>query len=139
MNTQNNPVFPKIHAIDKLKGSYLRWTKNQLYMLHEYLAMMERAAPDTSQDQLAKIRDLAHNIKGLGGSFGYYLMTDIASSLNEYILTVGKDSDILPTVIKAHITAMDMVINEDITGDGGKRGNKIITRLQKMTGGKTRY
>ncbi len=139
MNTHNNSVFPKIHAIDKLRNSYLRWTKNQLCMLHEYLAMMEQAAPGTSQDQLAKIRDLAHNIKGLGGSFGYYLMTDIASSLNEYILTVDKDSDILPTVIKAHIAAMDMVINENIKGDGGKQGDKIIVRLQKMIRGKTRY
>ncbi len=137
MSAHNNPVFPKIPAIDKLRGSYLRWTRNQLYMLHEHLAVMEQIAPDTSQDQLAKICDLVHNIKGLGGSFGYYLMTDIASSLNEYILTAKQNSDIQTEVIRAHVSAMDMVINEDIEGDGGDRGDEIIIRLQKKTAGKT--
>ena len=69
--------------------------------------------------------------------FGYYLMTDIASSLCEYVRYMEKNTDMKTDVMRAHIIAMDVVISEEIEGSGGDEGNEIIIRLQKLIKDKT--
>ncbi len=119
-------------GIDKLKDTYLHWTRTQLKKLHSHLHLLERDDLKIPDSVVAEIFDLAHNIKGLGGSFGYYLMTDIASSLCEYVRYMDKITDVHTDVIVAHVAAMDVVIYQEIEGSGGDEGNEIIVRLQKM-------
>lgn len=94
MNTKNNPISKNRRGIDKLKDTYLHWTKTQLEKLHAHLHLLERKDISRPGSLVSEIFDLTHNIKGLGGSFGYYLMTDIAASLCEYVRYMNKSSDI---------------------------------------------
>lgn len=132
MTTQNEPTSTNRQGIDKLKNTYLHWTRAQLEKLHTHLHLLEREDLKRPDSMVNEIFDLAHNIKGLGGSFGYYLMTDIASSLCEYVRYMDNISDIQTDIIAAHATAMDVVITEEIEGSGGDQGNEIIARLQNM-------
>lgn len=136
MSTQKKHTPDNKKGVDKLKDTYLHWTQTQLSKLHEHLHLLERKDLNKPDSLINEIFDLAHNIKGLGGSFGYYLMTDIASSLCEYVRYMEKVSDVHADVISAHATAMDVVISEEIEGTGGDEGNEIIVRLQKMIEGK---
>jgi chemotaxis protein histidine kinase CheA len=131
-NSQNRNTSGSRQGIDKLKDTYLHWTKTQLKKLHGHLQLLEREDLTKPDSLVSEIFDLAHNIKGLGGSFGYYLMTDIASSLCEYVRYMDRVSDIRTDIISAHVTAMDVVIAEEIEGSGGEEGNEIIVRLQKL-------
>lgn len=132
MNTKNDPISDSRQGIDKLKDTYLHWTRTQLKKLHTHLQLLERQDLNRPDSLVTEIFDLAHNIKGLGGSFGYYLMTDIASSLCEYVRYVDKVSDVHTHIIVAHVLAMDVVISREIEGSGGDEGNEIIARLHKM-------
>lgn len=132
MSSQIDPIPPKRPGIDKLKDTYLHWTKTQLKKLHTHIHLLKRKDINRPDTLISEIFDLSHNIKGLGGSFGYYLMTDIASSLCDYVRYEEKVSNVKTEIIIAHVTAMDVVISEEIEGSGGDEGNKIITRLQHM-------
>ncbi len=124
-------------VIDRLNGSYLHWTKIQLKELHKHLHSMKQGDlalnpndQGKAKDRRTEILDLVHNVIGLGGSFGYYMITDIADSLNKYIRSVEEFSTIEPQVIAAHLNAMDYIIACNIDGYGGERGKKIMAQLQ---------
>lgn len=132
MNSRNDPLSDNRQGVDKLKDTYLHWTETQLKKLHAHLHLIEQKDANKSGRLLTEIFDLAHNIKGLGGSFGYYLMTDIASSLCEYLRYKDDISDTLVDTVAAHIKSMDVVLTEAIEGSGGEQGNKILEQLQKI-------
>lgn len=132
MTTQNDPIPHDRQAIAKLKDTYLHWNRTQLEKLHSHLHLLKREDLKRPDSLINEIFDLAHNIRGLGGSFGYYLMTDIASSLCKYVHHIDKVSNTHTDIIAAHATAMDMVISSELEGSGGDKGNEIIIRLQKM-------
>ena len=132
MNTQNNTASDSRQGVDKLKDTYLHWTKAQLVKLHGYLRLLDREVEDRPDNLVSEIYHLTHDIKGLGGSFGYYLMTDIATSLCDYVRYEESISDLNLPIIVAHITAMDVVLSEEIEESGGEQGNKIIAHLQNM-------
>ncbi len=120
----------KKNPVDKLKDTYLHWTNKQLEQLHFLLHLLESGDLKSVENLGAEIFELAHNIKGLGGSFGYYLMTDIGASLCEYIRHTENIATLKTHVIAAHIHAMDMVASEGIEGSGGERGQEIFTHIQ---------
>lgn len=132
MTSQNNPVSHNRQGINKLKDTYLHWTRTQLEKLHIHLKHLDNKNPPKSDRLMTEIFDLSHNIKGLGGSFGYYLMTDIATSLCEYLRDKECVSELQEDIIIAHITSMDVVLSEEIEGSGGEQGNKILEQLGNL-------
>jgi len=132
MNVRKCHVTENEQAIDKLKDTYLHWTKFQLEKLHSSLHLLERDDNCTPDKILTEISDQARNIRGLGGSFGYFLMTDIAFSLYRYIHNMDVISNSHLDIITAHVRAMDRVIFEEIEGGGGDRGANIVADLSRM-------
>ncbi|MBL4802739.1 MAG: Hpt domain-containing protein [Emcibacter sp.] len=132
MQSQHDPVHSQKQGINKLKDTYLHWTRTQLDKLRAHLQLLEQESAYKPDDLLTEIFDLSHNIKGLGGSFGYYLMTDIATSLCEYLRFKDNISDLQTDIITAHVKSMDVVLTEEIGGSGGEQGNQILEQLQKI-------
>ncbi len=124
-------------VINRLNGSYLHWTKIQLKELHKHLhslkendLALKQGDRRETKNTRTEILDLIHNVIGLGGSFGYYMITDIADSLNKYIRSVEEFPNVDLQVIAAHLNAMDYIIACNIDGYGGERGRKIMAQLQ---------
>lgn len=132
MTMQNNKLTDGDNSIDKLKETYIHWTEAQLEKLHSHLKLLTQNNMDNPGSIIREIFELAHNIKGLGGSFGYYLMTDIADSLCEYLRNSEDFIHVEPDIISAHAKAMDVVIAEEIIGTGGAQGDQILIRLRKI-------
>lgn len=132
MTMHNDFAANSSQGIDKLKNTYLHWTKTQLNKLHDHVSLLEDHYSKKPDSLVEDIFDLTHNIKGLGGSFGYYLITDIASSLCEYVRYKEKITEVQPYIVSAHVRAMVVVLSEEIEGSGGEEGNNIIIRLHKM-------
>ena len=84
-------------------------------------------------DEVTRIREIAHDLKGMGGSFGYQLVTEICGSLNKYLIKLG-EAEVFPNakIIKAHLAATDTILTENIKGDGGESGGKVVGRLQDI-------
>jgi len=118
-------------VINNLNGSYLYWAKNQLIELHKHLHSLKQSDLRDAENIRTEILNHIQNFTGLSRSFGYYLMTDIADSLNKYIRSVEDFSNVYPDIIASHFNAMDFIIHYNIEGYGGERGNKIIAQLQE--------
>ena len=84
-------------------------------------------------ESLSTMFEIAHNIKGQGGSFGYDLMTLVANQLCLYIdgleQTVGPDE---VAVLGLHTSTLQMIIGQDLKGDGGAAGQELVQGLIKV-------
>lgn len=119
-------------GMGKLNETYLNWTATQVNKLKDQLYLLEQQEARTSDTIVPEIFKLVHNIKGLGGSFGYYLTTDIAESLCEYVRYKTMTSEVSIDIIRGHIMALDTVHSEKITGSGGAAGEEILRHLRAM-------
>lgn len=115
-------------ADPELLEQFLSWTEDAVKELGELSSGITAPEPGSSETG-ARIYDLSHNIKGMGASFGYTLLTNVGQSLCSYI----KDGDTLtPAVLQAHARVMSVILENDIQGDGGDKGKAIQTRLSSM-------
>lgn len=117
-------------ALAQMAEDYPDWVKAVI----EQLAEQHRRAVDTPHERRShseKIRRIAHDMKGQGGTFGYPLITDFAASLYEFTAPNVGMTDNHVEIIKAHIDSMRVVINERIQGDGGDNGQLLKTGLQQ--------
>jgi len=73
----------------------------------------------------------SHDIRGLGATFGYTLVTEIASSLCNFIESLSEIDDEAINAVQAHVEALRGLIANDIKGDGGAIGREIANGLAK--------
>lgn len=129
--SQDGQLTGQDRNINKLKDSYLHWSKNQLKELAGSLDRLNKGTTKRPNSLWNEIYNTSNNIKGLGGSFGYFLMTDIATSLCKYLRNIESSSDIHPQIIEAHIDAMEQVICHGIEGLGGEAGLLLMESLKQ--------
>ncbi|MFZ5609125.1 MAG: hypothetical protein ACOY99_05910 [Pseudomonadota bacterium] len=86
--------------------------------------------PEERRPTFERIAGIAHDMKGQGGTFGYPLITEFASSLYDFANLRGQYSDNQVEIIKAHIDAMRAVIRERVSGDGGELGAQLAQSLK---------
>lgn len=87
----------------------------------------------SGSDEVMRIGEIAHDLKGMGGSFGYQLVTEICGSLNKYLTKLSEAGEFPnPKIIMAHLAATDTILTENIKGDGGESGGKVVGRLQDI-------
>ncbi len=110
-----------------LEKQFFAWMDGVQQELSDLQA--QQPAPLTS-DWVDQLYDIAHNIKGIGGSFGYPLLSTAGASLCGYIK--GKPGDIdwdIPT-LNAHIKVFQVVYEQRISGDGGEQGVRLSDKLK---------
>jgi hypothetical protein len=81
-----------------------------------------------------RLNVLAHDVKGLAGTFDYNLMTTIAESMCQ--TTSGQavvTDEGLQRRIAALATALNAVVQFDLKGDGGGQGRDLLATLQLLT------
>ena len=117
---------------DELVEHYLSWTNESVTRL---LGLVD--AYDIDDPAPQKWRDdvfaIAHDIKGMGASFGFPLMTEIGTTLCHYLKTYPKDIPASKPVVEAHTKAMKVVLDNSITGNGGEKGAALTARLAEIT------
>jgi hypothetical protein len=79
----------------------------------------------------ARLNALAHELKGLGGTFGYDLMTTVADSMCRSInnQTVATDEG-LQRRLEASVPALKASVQFDLKRDGGSHGRELLATLQ---------
>jgi chemotaxis protein histidine kinase CheA len=89
-------------------------------------------SPENRRGLFEQIRAIAHDLKGQGGTFGYPLITTVATSLDRFVSLRHNIKDSHVEITKAHIDAMRAVIRERIKGDGGEIGAALVKSMDTV-------
>lgn len=119
-------------AIDDTQAEFVDWAHKDLVELeHTYRAIAAdpAAAPASRMD---KVRKIAFSLKCQSGTFGYPLGSEVARSLYKYTSEHdGYNADNL-IVLRKHIDALQVILQQNIQGEGGAMGNELRTSLEKL-------
>lgn len=102
----------------------------------EKLKEMRKQVKTAEGDQLSRIfimstiAELAFDIKGMGGTFGYPLLSHLAKSLKDFIEKLGLPNEAQLEVISIHVDAMYVVLAQGIHSQGGKPEKALLETLQ---------
>ncbi|HYM33651.1 MAG TPA: hypothetical protein VEU47_20290 [Candidatus Cybelea sp.] len=115
---------------EKVAEDYPDWVGGYLGALYKEFEAVKPRAADMRLPNFHRINQLAHELKGQGGTFGYPLITTFGKSL--YDATVGQcgTTDNHVEILKAHIDAMQAVIKGRVKGEGGEIGAELLKSLQ---------
>ena len=72
----------------------------------------------------------AHDLKGLGGTYGFPLITRIAGLLCRLIDDKTKRLDVPMDLIDAHIDAIKAAVRDDIKTDDDPAGRALVLELE---------
>ncbi len=118
-------------AVEELAGQYNGWAAEDIVKLRGLLAEAERDA-SVQDARLQDIHRIAHDMRGQGSTFGFPLVTRIAGLLCAY-LKLPDDGDIAIAMTRAHIDALDTVIQRKVTDDVGAAAAEILKTLTSET------
>jgi len=86
--------------------------------------------PDQAEAALKDVYTGFHNIKGIGGSFGFDLVTNVANNLCQFLKQADGPSDAVLEHVAHHLHALQEIVEAELSGDGGEQGQAILERLQ---------
>jgi chemotaxis protein histidine kinase CheA len=118
-------------VITELADDYLDWVEGDLARLQAALENLKAAKGDNS-GELQAIFEIAHDIKGQGGSFGYQMMTQIGDHLCRFLETLETAKPAEIDVIEVHADALRLVITDGMKGDGGAAGTALFKGLEQV-------
>ncbi|NQV83863.1 MAG: Hpt domain-containing protein [Rhodospirillales bacterium] len=118
-------------VISGMTDSYLEWVAEDLIKIEKAYTLLVASNGD-GKEEMKGIFQIAHDIKGQGGSFGYGLMTAIGNELCRLIEKTDVPGPGETEAIKLHIDALKLVIGGDLKGNGGKAGEKMLSGLQQI-------
>lgn len=120
-------------VIANLTENYLEWVKEDFSKITAVFEDL-KAGRGNEAEVLDRIFQIAHDMKGQGGSFGYDLITVVGDKLCRLVEKMkGPLGDADKEVIRLHIDAMRVIIGQRIEGDGGPIGEKLIKGLELVT------
>ena len=115
-------------VIANLADDYMSWVREDFDRLEAAYEKLKAGDGDTKEN-LDNVFQIAHDMKGQGGSFGYDLMTAIGDHLCRLIEKFDKAGPRELNMIRVHIDAMRVVITKELKGDGGDEGRQLLMGL----------
>jgi hypothetical protein len=141
------PLHRRIRAITpvefaKMESDAGAVASELLRLFHDHAATSMRAidalmaAPGYSDESWCRqLYSLSHDLKGLGGSFGYDLVTIVGESLCRQIRDAGLSHDqARQRRVVAHVAALKAIFAFDLKGEGGDDGRALLATLSIADG-----
>ena len=118
-------------VIEQMADSYLEWVQEDLVRMDAAYKALAAATGDRKAEA-DQVFQIAHDIKGQGGSFGYDLMTLIANELCRLIERQDKFGTAEVQAVKVHADPMKLVIQNRMKGDGGANGQALVSGIRQV-------
>jgi CheY-like chemotaxis protein len=116
--------------LERVALDFHDWAKDYLSRLTRLIGEAD-SDPAYRRRVFQEINDIAHELRGQGGLFGYPLMTTLALSLFEATEPGAPDDDNSVAIIKAHVDAMRVVVRDQVKEDGGDVGRALLESLSQ--------
>jgi chemotaxis protein histidine kinase CheA len=117
-------------TLKAMSGSMEQWLDADVERLQD--ARLAAEAAHWSVRALEAIVSIAHDLKGMGGTYGFPLATQLAASLCRLIETdAGKfAAQRDPTLVRAHIDALRAAVRDRIRDDAHPIGCVLLRTLE---------
>jgi hypothetical protein len=117
-------------ALKQLSGSMQEWLVADIERLN--VARQEAESAKWSFASLAKLASVAHELKGMGTTYGYPLVTQIGASMCRLIETEsGKAlAQHDPALVISHIDALKAAVRDQVTNDQHPVGRALLRTLE---------
>ncbi len=116
-------------ALKSLSGNFAQWLQDEITKLEtaRETVRVEGATPQTLESLYMR----AHDLKGLGSTYGYPLITRIAASLCKLTDDAEKRSRAPMPLIDSHIEAVRAAVRDEIKTDEHAAGRELVEELEK--------
>jgi hypothetical protein len=105
-----------------------------LEVLQKSVALLRGAGSEPGcETALEEIYARCHELRGLAGSFGYPLVSEIALSLCRFLEQSKGRTSACNEVIIAHVDAIRAVVHERVGADGGTLGRDLADGLRQLS------
>jgi HPt (histidine-containing phosphotransfer) domain-containing protein len=116
-------------TLKAMSGSFQQWLETDVRRLQHLRTAAEQA--QWSDRSIEALMSVAHDIKGIGASYGYPLATEIAASLCRLIETPsGKSATrAAPALAQAHVDALRAIARDQIKTQDHPVGRALLAAL----------
>lgn len=117
-------------ALKSLSGNFAEWLQDEVNKLEaaRQRVRAEGQTPETSENLYLR----AHDLKGLGATYEYPLVTRIAGSLCKLIDDPVKRVDAPMGLVDAHIDAIKAAVKGGIQTDTHPTGQQLVQELEQQ-------
>jgi hypothetical protein len=119
-------------ALKSLSGNFAQWLQDEIAKLEaaRQTVRAEGMTPNTMESLYLR----AHDLKGLGTTYGYPLITRIAASLCVLTDDAEKRTRASMALVDAHIDAIRAAVRDDIKADDHPVGRALSEELEARVG-----
>jgi hypothetical protein len=111
---------------------YAQWADSDLERMRAAFETLKQTSLDNAAD-VKKMLRICWDMKGLGGTFGYPLVTTITHYLSSYLEhCLDRQLEVSSAVVSPHIDALYVVLSQKVSGDGGAIGRELVAGLEKV-------
>ncbi len=114
---------------------------------HDFIDLIERETGELmrlfarykrgDRDNIESIFRIAHNLRGLGTTFGYDLLTRLGTSMCRYITERRAGEELEIAILEAHVQALRAVVRQHILGEGDRTSQEVARILDDLVRGVT--
>ncbi|WP_372786966.1 Hpt domain-containing protein [Phenylobacterium sp.] len=116
-------------ALKSLAGNFGAWLQDEIVKLEAARQQIKDAGVTVETMENLYLR--AHDLKGLGTTYGYQLITRIAGSLCRLIDDKDKRASTPLELVDAHIDAIKAAVRDDIRSDEHPVGRVLVEELER--------
>ncbi|MBT5111354.1 MAG: hypothetical protein HOM25_21940 [Rhodospirillaceae bacterium] len=132
--------------VDSMRGKFLDWLKTTEGALVEHLTALEPGVDALGGDAsgatdrqavVEAVTVIAHEMRGLGGTFGYPLVTRVGATLEDYLMERVDATAADVHIIREHIAAvgeMRAAFAVDVDAAAERRLSEIADQLEVLVG-----
>jgi gas vesicle protein len=117
--------------VENMQDDYVEWSKKDVEKLKTILKRVKEN-PNNANEDINELIDLANDMKSQGGSFNYNLVTFIGNSLAKFLDEKQTIDDKAIETIQIHVDTIIMVLNRNMTGNGGQMGKEILDGIKAV-------
>jgi chemotaxis protein histidine kinase CheA len=116
-------------ALKSLASNFTQWLADEITKLDA--ARQQVRAEGATSETMENLYLRAHDLKGLGTTYGYQLITRIAGSLCRLIDDKEKRATTSLELVDAHIDAIKAAVRDDIKSDEHPVGRVLVEELER--------
>ena len=115
-------------ALKSLSGNFAQWLQDEITKLETARQQIRTDGP--TYDNMESLYLRTHDLKGLGTTYGFPLITRIAASLCRLIDDKDKRTGAPMNLVDAHIDAIKAAVRDDIRAEDHPVGRVLVKELE---------